>query len=50
MNKRHNYTICKNAALWQVYHRAGGKALFSSLSRARCNDWLDAQFPDDESE
>lgn len=50
MSERHNYTIRKNAALWQVFHRSGGKALFSSLSKARCNDWLNAQFPNDESE
>lgn len=50
MNKRHNYTIRKNAALWQVFHRAGGKALFSSLSKARCNDWLDAQCSNSEGE
>lgn len=48
MNERDQYILRKNAALWQVYHRAGGKALFSSLSKARCNDWLDAQCSNDE--
>lgn len=50
MNERNMYVLRKNSALWQVFHRAGGKALFSSLSRARCNAWLDAQFPKSESE
>lgn len=50
MNKRNMYVLRKNSALWQVFHRAGGKAVFSSLSKTRCNDWLDAQFPNDEGE
>lgn len=50
VNERNQYVLRKNSALWQVFHRAGGKALFSSLSKARCNDWLDAQFPKSEGE
>jgi hypothetical protein len=30
--------------------RYWGKVQFSSLSRARCNDWLESNFPDNESE
>lgn len=50
MNPRNLYIIRKNAALWQIVLRSSGKVQFSSLSKARCNDWLNAQFPDDESE
>ena len=50
MNERNLYIIRKNAALWQVLLRSSGKVQFSSLSKARCNDWLNAQFPNDEGE
>ena len=49
MNERHLYEIRKNAALWQVVLKCSGRVQFSSLSKARCNDWLNAQFQNDES-
>lgn len=49
MNPLNLYIIRKNAALWQVVLRTSGKVQFSSLSKARCNDWLEAQFSNDES-
>lgn len=48
MNERNIYILRKNSALWQVVLRSSGKVQFSSLSKARCNDWLIAQFPNDE--
>ena len=50
MNQRNLYVLRKNAALWQIVLKCSGKVQFSSLSKARCNDWLNAQFSDDESE
>ena len=50
MNERNLYALRKSAALWQIVLKCSGKVQFSSLSKARCNDWLNAQFPDDESE
>lgn len=50
MNQRNMYIIRKNAALWQVVLKTSGKVQFSSLNKARCKDWLNAQFPEDESE
>jgi hypothetical protein len=32
--------IKKNAALWQVFYNGGNVALYSSLSRARCIDFV----------
>lgn len=48
MNERNLYTIRKNCALWQIVLRSSGKVQFSSLSKARCNDWLNANFPESE--
>lgn len=50
MNPRNMYMIRKNTALWQVVLRTSGKVQFSSLSKARCNDWLNDNFPESESE
>ena len=50
MNERNLYIIRKNAALWQIVLKCSGKVQFSSLSRARCNDWLESNFPDNEIE
>jgi len=50
MSQRNLYIIRKNAALWQIVLKCSGKVQFSSLSKARCNDWLNAQSPDNESE
>lgn len=50
MNERNLYVIRKNAALWQIVLKCSGKVQFSSLSKARCNDWLDDNFPESESE
>ena len=36
------FILRKNCALWQVISKASGKVVFSSLSKANCNDWLDA--------
>jgi len=44
MNERHLYVLRKNAALWQVVLKCSGKVQFSSLSKARCNDWLNDNF------
>lgn len=49
MNQRNLYVLRKNAALWQIVLKCSGKVQFSSLSKARCNDWINAQFPDNES-
>jgi len=49
MIQRNLYILRKNAALWQVVLKCSGKVQFSSLSKARCLDWLNAQFPDNES-
>ena len=49
MNQRNMYILRKNAALWQIVLRSSGKVQFSSLSKARCNDWLNSQFPEYES-
>ena len=38
------YIIRKNAALWQVVLKSSGIVQFSSLSKARCNDWLAANY------
>ena len=48
VNERNLYVLRKNCALWQVVLRSSGKVQFSSLSKARCNDWLDAQFTNNE--
>ena len=45
MYERNLYVIRKNAALWQVVLKTSGKVQFSSLSKARCNDWLNNNFP-----
>jgi hypothetical protein len=45
MSQRNLYVLRKNAALWQIVLRCSGKVQFSSLSKARCNDWLNTQFP-----
>jgi len=45
MNERNLYVIRKNAALWQIVLKSSGKVQFSSLSKARCNDWLSINFP-----
>jgi hypothetical protein len=50
VNERHLYVVRKNAALWQVVLKCSGKVQFSSLSKARCLDWLADQFPNDEGE
>jgi len=50
MNHRNLYVLRKNAALWQIVLKCSGKVQFSSLSKARCLDWLNAQFPESESE
>ena len=50
LNPRNLYVIRKNAALWQVVLKTSGKVQFSSLSKARCNDWLNHNFPIVESE
>ena len=49
MNQRNMYILRKNAALWQVVLKCSGKVQFSSLSKTRCNDWLESNFPDNES-
>lgn len=49
MNERNFYVIRKNCALWQVVLKSSGKVQFSSLSKARCNDWLESNFPTTES-
>ena len=48
-HQRHLYTIRRNAALWQVVSKATGKVIFSSLSKANCKDWLEANYSDNES-
>ena len=50
MHQRNLYTILRNCALWQVVSKATGKVIFSSLSKANCKDWLEANYSDDESE
>ena len=45
MYERNLYVIRKNAALWQIVLKSSGKVQFSSLSKARCNDWLSINFP-----
>ena len=45
LNQRNLYVIRRNAALWQIVLRSSGKVQFSSLSKARCNDWLESNFP-----
>lgn len=44
MNERNMYILRKNSALWQVVLRSSGKVQFSSLSKARCIDWLESNF------
>lgn len=46
--QRHLYAIRRNCALWQVVSKQSGKIIFSSLSRANCKDWLEANYSDDE--
>lgn len=48
MNQRNLYVLRKNAALWQIVLKCSGKVQFSSLSKARCNDWLESNFPESE--
>jgi len=50
MTESNMYTIRRNCALWQVVSKATGKVIFSSLSKANCRDWLEANYSDDESE
>ena len=48
MSPRNMYILRKNAALWQIVLRSSGKVQFSSLSKARCNDWLESNFSESE--
>jgi len=50
MSESHLYVIRRNCALWQVVSKATGKVIFSSLSKANCKDWLEANYSNDESE
>ena len=50
MSERNLYIIRKNMALWQIVLKTSGKVQFSSLSKARCNDWLESNFPTIEGE
>lgn len=50
MSERHLYIIRRNCALWQVVLKSSGKVVFSSLSKANCVDWLEANYPENESE
>ncbi len=43
------YTIRRNCALWQVVSKTTGKVIFSSLSKANCKNWLEANYSDNES-
>lgn len=48
MNQAHLYQIRRDCALWRVVSKATGKVIFSSLSKANCKDWLEANYPDNE--
>lgn len=37
--------IKRNAALWQVFYNGGSVAIYSSLSRQRCIDFVTANSP-----
>ena len=50
MSPRNMYILRKNAALWQIVLKCSGKVQFSSLSKARCNDWLESNFSERENE
>lgn len=47
-HQRNLYVIRRNCALWQVVSKATGMVIFSSLSKANCNDWLEANYSNDE--
>lgn len=48
-HQRHLYQIRRNCALWQIVSKQSGKVIFSSLSKANCKDWLEANYSDNES-
>jgi len=50
MSERNLYVIRRNCALWQVVSKSTGKVIFSSLSKANCKDWLEANYSENESE
>ncbi len=47
---RNLYEIKRNCAMWQVRLKQSGKVVYQSCIRANCVDWLDKNFPENESE
>lgn len=44
------YSLKHNCALWQVTLKLSGIVQFSSLSRLRCLDWLEANTPQEDND